>query len=693
MNLRRFIFVLCVGASSVSLADQLTPIVVQAEMVHLRKSEQREWASFPQQAKAKQLDIKFQAAKNDAEWTLSLRQQNVKHGWQIRLNDVSIGKLVRDENDLRTDFPIPANLLVDGDNQLQILQTGREAPDDIRVGDLRIQAMSRDQLRNAAAMQIIVTDELDKPVPSRITVVDEAGTLVPIGTKSGDGLAVRQGVVYSINATTSFGVAPGVYRVYASRGLEYCVAESVITAHAGDLAKRTLVLKRTVDTHGWVACDTHVHTVTHSGHGDCSVEERMVTLAGEGVELPIATDHNKHIDYRPVAKTIGVVPYFTPVIGNEVTTKKGHFNIFPATSEAELPNHKQEDWGLLMDDIFSTPDVRVAILNHARDIHSDFRPFSPRHHISLTGENLGGRTQRFNAMEIINSGAVQTDATELFFDWCGLINSGLSVTPVGCSDSHDVSRYIVGQGRTYIRSADTAPHTIDIDEATQAFVKGRVVVSYGLFLDLHVNETARPGDTLSLADDKDLTVTATVQGPAWTKADSIKLYVCGKERFRSAIPENSAIAPGVKGQVTWRIPRSELSQDVWLTATAHGPGIEAPHWPTALPYQPTSPAFASFVFSSTGPIRIDADGDKTFTSPAQYAQRIVDESDGDVSVLVAKLDGYHRAVVHQAAAKWRQTGGDLAEAQASAKGNVAKALAEYRKAWRASTIARLENVE
>src|SRR4030095_7801539 len=136
--------------------------------------------------------------------------------------------------------------------------------------------------------------------------------------------------------------------------------------------------KREVPTGGYVAFDTHVHTLTHSGHGDASIAERMITLAGEGIELPIATDHNKHIAYRPDAERQGVRRYFTPVIGNEVTTSVGHFNIFPTMVSARIPDFKQTTWGAIFDEIFARPGVRVAILNHARDLHSGTRPFGPK---------------------------------------------------------------------------------------------------------------------------------------------------------------------------------------------------------------------------------------------------------------------------------------------------------------------------
>ena len=60
-------------------------------------------------------------------------------------------------------------------------------------------------------------------------------------------------------------------------------------------------------------------------------------------------------------------------------------------------------------------------------------------------------------MEVVNSGAQQTDVMRPFRDWFGLLNHGLALTPVGASDSHDVSRYIVGQGRTYIRCQSDQP--------------------------------------------------------------------------------------------------------------------------------------------------------------------------------------------------------------------------------------------
>ena len=113
----------------------------------------------------------------------------------------------------------------------------------------------------------------------------------------------------------------------------------------------------------------------------------MITLAAEGIELPIATDHNVHIDHDPFARKMHVRQYFTPVIGNEVTTRVAHFNVFPVEAGATIPDYKSTDWSVTLAGIHRTPGVRVAILNHARDVHGGTRPFGPKLHLAVVGEN------------------------------------------------------------------------------------------------------------------------------------------------------------------------------------------------------------------------------------------------------------------------------------------------------------------
>src|SRR5262249_28143902 len=202
------------------------------------------------------------------------------------------------------------------------------AADDIRVGEIAIDDRPRATVLSEATIDLTVT-EADRPVPCRITVVNSRGALLSTGAGSDGHLAVRPGVIYTGDGHARFGLPAGDYTVYAGRGFEYGIASVAVSLKPGEVVTKKLSIRREVPTPGYVACDTHVHTLTHSGHGDATVDERVLTLAGEGVELPIACEHNLQVDYHAAAVKRCVSRYFTPVIGNEVTTTVGHFNIFP----------------------------------------------------------------------------------------------------------------------------------------------------------------------------------------------------------------------------------------------------------------------------------------------------------------------------------------------------------------------------
>ena len=238
----------------------------------------------------------------------------------------SAGWFLIDENDMVITFAIPANGLVDGNNTLRIepptskAASNKTPADDIRVGQVEIRNRPvRESLREATLVLDVVDADSKQALPCRITVLDAHGAMQTLGAESNDHLAVRPGMAFSSAGHATIGVPAGRYTIFAGRGFEYSLARVEVTVAAGETAKSSLTIRREVPTEGYVACDTHVHTLTHSGHGDATIEERMITLAGEGIELPIATDHNKHIDYEQVAARLNVRRYFTPVMGSEVT--------------------------------------------------------------------------------------------------------------------------------------------------------------------------------------------------------------------------------------------------------------------------------------------------------------------------------------------------------------------------------------
>lgn len=680
------LFCLMIGTGIVSAGDST---LITSKLVHLRHSGVREWSTFPKTMPRSELSVEFEAAANSSEATLLLRQQDVKQGWNVELNGKVLGKLVRDENDQQLLLPVPAGLLQTGRNQLRIFQSGKRlTPDDIRVGEIVLFPQKKQQVLSEATVSVsVVAGETGESLPCRITIVDHAGTLMATSAESSNTQAVRTGVIYVSTGKTTFGLPAGEYTVYAGRGFEYGVAQQKIRLKAGDEKQVRLKINREVDTSGYVSCDTHIHTLTHSGHGDSSMQERMITLAGEQIEFPIATDHNKQINYDPLARKLHVRKYFTPVIGNEVTTKLGHFNVFPVREGGPIPDNRLMSWDEIFKSIHDTPNVKAVILNHARDIHSKYRPFGLKNYIGLTGESLDDGRLQANAMEIINSGATQTDLLQLYRDWFGALNRGLTLTPVGCSDSHDVSRYIVGQARTYIQSADQDPAKIDVPQTIQNFVAGKVLLSYGLFTQIKVNGGYGPGELVPAS--KGLKVTLTVSGPAWVSADRIDLYANGV-LIRSE-PIKSKPDGGVKWQGNWKLkPRS---QDCHLVAIATGPGVTAPYWPMAKPYQPDASEYEPRVAGSTGAVWIDADGDGKRTPAIDYARQIVDQHGEDLPNLLKSLTDSDRAVILQAASLLRARGispydSRLTTALQQSTEPVQLGFALYGAAWRKSQIAR-----
>jgi len=426
--------------------------VIDDQLYYLGTPGDPEWQEFAGRTPVgRRLDLKFTARANTNENTLFLRQRDVKLDWGVELNGRKLGKLFLSEQDLIQSLAVPAGALHDGENTLSVIPPKER--DDIEVGEAKLDSRPLTAALNESALMISVTDDdTQQPLPCRITVADRNGSLFPFHVEnSHPSIAIRPGVVYTGSGSVRIGLPAGSYTLYASRGFEYSVRTQHFTLPPGRTYPLPMRIRREVPTQGMVACDTHVHTFTYSGHGDATVDERMLTLAGEGIELPIATDHNTLTDYGEAARKMGVQDYFTPVTGDEVTTEAGHFNVFPVQAGSRVPNHHITDWPKLMEELRAAPGVRVVVLNHPRNVHSNFQPFADKNFNPVTGENRRGFEFSFDAMEAINSSALQSDLMLTFRDWFALLNYRYSVTAVGSSDCHDVSRYIVGQGRSHVR--------------------------------------------------------------------------------------------------------------------------------------------------------------------------------------------------------------------------------------------------
>lgn len=627
------------------------PIILNTRSIHLGIAGKPEWQEFVGRVPdANRWETRFIAASNATEATLFIRQDGVRQDWTVQLNGKSLGKLFLMEADLVHTLPIPVGALRSGTNALAIVPP-RE-PDDIFLHEIHIDARPRDECLSASRLTVQVRDAESKtPIPCRITVVNSGGTLMAMAPQTGQTsrMALRPGVIYTGNGEANIMLQGGQVTVFASRGFEYSVATQRVDLLPGKSARLRLQLRREVATPGLVSCDTHVHTLTHSRHGDATTEERMLTLAGEGIELPIATEHNLHADYSDAYRTTGMSNYFTPVIGNEVTTAAGHFNIFPVRPESRVADFRITDWPMLMKNMRETEGVRVVILNHPRNVHQNFQPFAATNFNSVSGENKRGAEFSFDAMEVLNSSAQQSDYMLVYRDWFALWNYGYRITGVGSSDGHDVSRYIVGQGRTYIPSWDEEPGRIDVERVCDSLRAGRAFVSMGLLVQASIKGLFRPGELATVPGDS-VRIEVRVQAPSWIEATNVSLFANGVKIREETIPAQNPrpdLRPGEKAFLNWEIPRP--AHDVHLVAIATGPGVTAPFWAIPRPYQPSSHSWEGRVIGSTNPLLLDADSDGKFTPPRDYAKQLISKHGKNPEQLLASLEAYDEAVAAQVA--------------------------------------------
>jgi len=585
---------------------QGTANILDGKSYHLRSGEVAEWEEFENKTpSSNRLDIKFQAKRNSSEATLLIRQYNVKQEWPVLINDEKIGILFLMEDPLTSTLRVPDGVLKDGQNTLSIIPPKEN--DDIVISGLELLDVPPAKAFTGK-IDVAVTED-NKPVPCRITITDDQNALAALYVADKDKTAPRPGVVYAANSSTKIALRPGRYTVFASRGPEYNLATQAVQVAEGKTWQVPLTLIREVPTPGMVSCDTHVHTFTHAKHGDATIHERMLTIAGEALELPISTEHNLLADFTAAAKAAGVQQYFTPVLGCEVTTKRGHFNAFPILPDSRVPDFRLEHWPALMENIRATPGVQFVVLNHPRDVHVGFCPFAETNFNAQTGENLRGFEFSFDGLELINSGALRTDIMQVFHDWFALLNYGYKIVGVGASDSHDVSRFIVGQGRTYIMCDDKHPGGINVADAMQNLRKGKALISLGLITKLKVEDRFEVGDLATGIGRRQMNVKAEVWGPSWATADRIELFANGKRIAEESIEPNSRAQ---KYSISWTLPPPKT--DCHLIAIASGPGVRSPHWATPRPYQASSTKWTPRVLGATNPIWVDADGDGKFTA-------------------------------------------------------------------------------
>ncbi len=607
-------------------------LLLSGEWRHFGDTETPDWKEAPPAPEAPWLELTFDAPANARERALEFQARHVDETWTVTLNGRVLGRL-RGEGE-RLLLPVPAGCLVDGPDHLQIRPP--KVGDDVTLANLRLLERSYRDLVGVQPLSVQVLDEATGAgIPARLAVRAAAGGDAWLHYAGEAGFPTRPGVQYAdADGRALLELAPGRYVVHAMRGTEWGTASAAVEiggVGAATPAPLHLRLAREVDTRGWLACDTHLHTYTHSGHGDATVAERMLTLAGEGVEVAVATDHNHHTEYAPAQAAAGLAGAFLPIVGSEVTTEIGHFNSFPLPAGGARPNHKLASWPEIVREIRAR-GARVVILNHPRWPNEKESPFDVNGLNGVSGDFATGAQLPVDAIEVFNTTEAADRWMRVVEDWFALLNAGVRVTGVASSDSHTVWDP-VGQGRTYLAAASDDPAQASEDEVCQAFERGATTMSQGLFLEVKV-QGAGPGALVRPQEGK-VRVQLRVAGASWARATRADVFVNGRRADGAALSEGGR--PWSRElEFTVAVP----AHDAWVVCLAQGPAPEGDWWST----------IQSHLAALSNPVWVDADGDGAWQSPRAIAQALRARHGANAAALAAALAGCDAAVRAQSAA-------------------------------------------
>lgn len=589
-------------------ASQEPGRVLLEEAVHLGDDQTPEWTEAPAAPlAARSYTLHFEASPDPQERALEVTQRHVDGTWTLSLNGRSLAPLRRGQERTTRIYAVPPETLVEGTNELvvSIDRTG----DDITFGPVRLLDRSYREIHRVRPVRIQVRDAATGlGLPARLTLVDASGEFRRLHYPETTTTPIRDGVAYTdAEGRALLEVSEGATVLYATHGAEWSVDEVRFDPASAPEAGLQLTLREEVDTTGWLSADTHIHTFTFSGHGDATLEERVLSLAAEGLDIAIATDHNHHTDYAPAQEAAGLAGHYLSIVGNEVTTDLGHMNAFPMSSDGPIPDHRLQDWHKLVANIRSH-GAEVVILNHPRWPDRDEGPFGVHALDPRSGRFGDGLELPVDAVEVFNSTTPQTPWPEVMQDWFGLLNAGSRIRGVGSSDSHAVLDP-VGQGRTWLRASHDDPHQVDPAEIYTAFREGHSSMGIGLFGTLDVMGVG-PGEVAQPVDGS-LQLEFHIAGASWAEAEKVVVFVNGLPVAETTLTPRADGVP-LRQDIGFRIPAP--AHDAWLVCVARGPKPDGEWW------------YSLFddLALVTNPVWIDVDGDGAYASPAETAAAACD---------------------------------------------------------------------
>ncbi|MCC6559142.1 MAG: CehA/McbA family metallohydrolase, partial [Polyangiaceae bacterium] len=399
---------------------------------------------------------------------------------------------------------------------------------EVRAGEV---AEARLALADAGRLAIAVREvhapaapgDAGRPTPAKIQILDAASG-APVSPP-----------LLSLAGEVDLPIAPGRYRVIASRGPELSIAEGAAEVQAGGPTTRTeLAIARVVDTTGYLACDLHQHTARSADAG-VSVEDRVASNVVEGVECAVASEHNLVSDLAPAARALGVEARFRSIAGEEISSDAsrapfGHVSVFPMRPDPAAPrggalpvrDRLARD---VLSDALALPGAPVIQINHPRSGANGY--FDQLGFDAEAGRGAAdGYDDRFDAVEVW-SGRYVGGRARVLEDLWGLLRASRPVTPTANTDTHGVVQAEAGYPRTYVATGGDDPAGLDPAALVEAIRSKRdVVLTNGPFVTMRVGE-ARPGGLVAAREGQPLALSVRVERAPWVDATELRIWIGG----------------------------------------------------------------------------------------------------------------------------------------------------------------------
>ncbi len=502
-----------------------------------------------------------------------------------------------------------------GDYSARVTGTGRPLGDFVDFTILGGRTTELDLVaRSPARLVVHVHDDRGLPLPARVTVVGtydasrvgmrprdflydlsvgerpRVQDLVPDHPTDDFTRRYIENEGYTRNGAVELLVRPGIYEVHSSRGPEYDTDVNLVELVPGRTVTLGHTLRRVVDTPGFIAADMHLHSA-NSHDSAMDLGRRVRSVAAEGVEWAVSSDHNYITDFGPAIAEAGLADFMTSSIGLEVTTiESGHFNGYPvrydlgsvsrgAIAWSDRPpaeifdrlrgigrygrdetliqvNHPRAPvlgyFGQYKRDTFSMEQLPIGV--------SDFF-LSPSGPAFLDAGGQSTFSLDFDLLELVNGkrfrdvhhyrtpedlppdappglpppGTIVTDEEgQAVFpgavdDWYNLLNAGYRFVAVGTSDSHNPNSE-AGFFRTMVHTGADDVRDIDELDLVRGLRSGRAIATNGPFVEMWVDDPERGamGRTLATSTPRSVRVTVRISAAPWVGVGRLNLVRNGQ---------------------------------------------------------------------------------------------------------------------------------------------------------------------